>query len=1000
MADNVGSIYYTVEARTDALVMGERQASQSLDKLQQGFDKTDRAAENLGGGLTSLAGIIKTVIAASVLRDIASMVQGYQEMEDRIKLATRSTEEYRTVQDRLLATANGTYRSLTEAQELYILTSESLRGMGYSLSAAMDVQDSLSYAFVRNATSVDRANNAIQAFTSAMNKGKVEADGWASIMAAVPSVVSGIAQATGKTEQQIRALGAQGKLTAQQLTEGLRKSLEANTKAAADMTNNLRDAGVRVRTAFTQMFVGLETQTGVLDKLTKGIITAADGLLEFSKEGENLTSMLDIATTSGLILASVYGGRLISSVSAFAVEQYNALAATLARNKADTAAAAAGLRRAAIEKEVALAAVATAAAEAKATVNTNAHTFAQEALSQARLRATAATEAYAVAQQRANAVATAGTAIMGGLRSVMAFLGGPAGLIMLAATALLTFATNADATKVKVDALNASLDKLTMNQLTRAANEVQSSIDQINMSDLSNIRSQVNSLSKAFWESDEDFAKRSADLKAREDDVNGALAERKKRLAEINAEMDKRKAPAKSDAGAPTGGATPTRVTSEADQKALDALKDEAALAKLAGEERAKLAARQKLSADASKEEIAEAERLAVEIYRLEAAQKKLKDATKEANDEATKNKEKNAERIKELELEADLLGMTATEQELYKLQLQGATDEQIRSAATSLALVEAYEAQKKAAEDLAAAEQKKRDKFGDDSKDAQQYIRGNVTPLQGGEFDNQYARYEAEAKAEEERYAEQLDRLRVAQELRIEVLGGYQALEEQMAQEHADRIKQIEEAKNSLILSSGASFFDSMASMAKNFAGEQSGVYKAMFAVSKAFSLADAGLRLSSAIAQAMADPTALTPAQKFANMAAVAAAGANVVSQISSIAFTGKANGGPVQAGSMYRVNEGGAPEVFNAANGQQYMLPNQRGEVVSNKKASGGAGVVNHIQISVDSNGNVSTSGNSTSSEAMALAQSIRVVVVDELERQYRPNGLLWKMGNTNG
>ena len=49
----------------------------------------------------------------------------------------------------------------------------------------------------------------------------------------------------------------------------------------------------------------------------------------------------------------------------------------------------------------------------------------------------------------------------------------------------------------------------------------------------------------------------------------------------------------------------------------------------------------------------------------------------------------------------------------------------------------------------------------------------------------------------------------------------------------------------------------------------------------------------------------------------------------------------GGPTSAGGMYRVNETGAPEIFNAANGRQYMMPNQRGEVVSNKDATSGGG-----------------------------------------------------------
>lgn len=53
------------------------------------------------------------------------------------------------------------------------------------------------------------------------------------------------------------------------------------------------------------------------------------------------------------------------------------------------------------------------------------------------------------------------------------------------------------------------------------------------------------------------------------------------------------------------------------------------------------------------------------------------------------------------------------------------------------------------------------------------------------------------------------------------------------------------------------------------------------------------------------------------------------------------GRQYGGAVAGNKMYRVNEGGAPEIFNAAGGKQYLMPNSRGEVVSNKDATAGGG-----------------------------------------------------------
>lgn len=54
------------------------------------------------------------------------------------------------------------------------------------------------------------------------------------------------------------------------------------------------------------------------------------------------------------------------------------------------------------------------------------------------------------------------------------------------------------------------------------------------------------------------------------------------------------------------------------------------------------------------------------------------------------------------------------------------------------------------------------------------------------------------------------------------------------------------------------------------------------------------------------------------------------------------GRANGGPVQSGSMYRVNEKGTPELLNVGGNQYLMMGNQSGRVDNmGGSASGGAG-----------------------------------------------------------
>lgn len=76
----------------------------------------------------------------------------------------------------------------------------------------------------------------------------------------------------------------------------------------------------------------------------------------------------------------------------------------------------------------------------------------------------------------------------------------------------------------------------------------------------------------------------------------------------------------------------------------------------------------------------------------------------------------------------------------------------------------------------------------------------------------------------------------------------------------------------------------------------------------------------------------------------AAVAGIAGMVAAFAIGAALAGKRkNGGPVSAGGMYQVGEGGMPEIYQASNGSQYMIPGDNGKVISNKDMQGGSGAV---------------------------------------------------------
>lgn len=113
------------------------------------------------------------------------------------------------------------------------------------------------------------------------------------------------------------------------------------------------------------------------------------------------------------------------------------------------------------------------------------------------------------------------------------------------------------------------------------------------------------------------------------------------------------------------------------------------------------------------------------------------------------------------------------------------------------------------------------------------------------------------------------------------------------------------------------------------------------------------AGITTQTAASTAAAATTtaAWTPAAIMSSIASwggAVAIGLGAMAGVMALAGKRK-NGGPVSAGSMYQVGEGGKPEIYQASTGKQYMIPGDNGKVISNKDMQGGGGL--NVQVVIN-------------------------------------------------
>ncbi|HCE9870319.1 TPA: phage tail tape measure protein [Pseudomonas aeruginosa] len=282
---------------------------------------------------------------------------------------------------------------------------------------------------------------------------------------------------------------------------------------------------------------------------------------------------------------------------------------------------------------------------------------------------------------------------------------------------------------------------------------------------------------------------------------------------------------------------------------------------------------------------------------------------------------------ISSLQLEAATVGMTADEQKLYRLELDGATASQLAQAKAAIETVESFKKQQKAQEDYKKLVQDLRtdeERLLDTTKerlavlDAMQGLsdeeRNRVAsrivsdsfsaPPSFGGADAVVAGPQGELdkidKAEEELekwYQSQLDLLNANREAKAELTAQWDEQELKLKQEHEEALAAIERSRQQVTLSANEQFFGNLSGLAKSFFGEQSGLYKAAFVAEKSYAIAKTLLnapKTASDAYAAMAGIPVIGPALGIAAAAAAVTAQLAQVAAVKNVNLSGQAHDG----------------------------------------------------------------------------------------------------------
>jgi len=182
-------------------------------------------------------------------------------------------------------------------------------------------------------------------------------------------------------------------------------------------------------------------------------------------------------------------------------------------------------------------------------------------------------------------------------------------------------------------------------------------------------------------------------------------------------------------------------------------------------------------------------------------------------------------------------------------------------------------------------------------------------------------------------------------------------------------KLAALEAKKSAELLQGGAQLFDGLAGLSKTFAGEQSGLYKVMFAASKAFAIAESIIKIQQGIANAAALPfPANLPA-----IGTVVSATAGIVGTIQGTNLQGMAH-----SGMDYIPREG----TWLLDKGERVLSPRQNADFTAAMKGGGmGGGVQVIVQPLADSSSEWQESREQHDGQTVVMLREVAISAVRE-------------------
>ena len=423
----------------------QAKAKQFSERTTQYLNNIEKAANTINKttSRTFWAGIISSggSYLSSGISDVIKYADSYTELQNRIRLVTNSQTAMVAATESVFDISLKTNQAVGATAQIYQRFAQNADRLNLSQLQVSELTETVAKSVAISGASAGAAEAALMQFGQALGSAELRGDELNSVIEQTPGLADAIAKGLGVTTGELKNLAKAGQLDIHTVIQALVKARDTVDNDFNKRVKTLSMSFTNLETSITKFSGEANSALGVTQKLATGVDFVSDHLQELIIGLGSLTAALAIGHLSK------YGLELLKTGYASAK---NALA-HIAEAKAIATKATAMRTAAQVE-------MASLNAQFQLAQSEQTRFALRERMKVQSAQIIALAQAEATAKRNLATATNIAAMAAKGLQSVMALLGGPAGVIGIAATSLIFFSSQA------AQARQWALDTTTANQ--------------------------------------------------------------------------------------------------------------------------------------------------------------------------------------------------------------------------------------------------------------------------------------------------------------------------------------------------------------------------------------------------------------------------------------------------------------------------------------------------------------------------------------------------------